>query len=289
MLRLLQQHIVTHMKPLVDHVDELFKSVESLSSDLAFERARSTRHHDELSVRLNDIDRMVTSRPMQVANAVEQQGDRDFIVQVQLNQWIAEVLDPILQEHSDHQLKRLGSFEVQLNKWFDEVLDPVLQEHSDHQLKRLRSFEVQLNKWFDEELDPVLQEHSDHQLERLVEVQLNQWFAEVLDPILQEHSDHQTERLSNFDRLASSLQPALEQKQMIWGQLDSFSSRLSVAEAGVETTANSLQDHQLFIDLMVAQNGPDWSHHQRRCGQFLVVFLTAGFKVLSPQVGYWWS
>jgi hypothetical protein len=170
MLRLFQRHMVTHMRPLLDHVDQLFKTVESLSSDLDDERARSRRHHDEISLRLEDIDRMVTSRPIKVANAVEEQRDCDIIVRARLEQW----------------------------------------------------------------------------------------FAEILEPSVQEHSDRKTERLSNFDGqmqalIASSLQPSLEENQMKWRHLDSFSSRLSVAETGIETIAKSLQDQQLFIDLVVAQ------------------------------------
>jgi len=72
MLKLLQPYMVTLMRPLIDHVDQLFEAVEALNSDLATERARSRGQHEKISQRLRDIDATVTSQLMKVADAVEE-------------------------------------------------------------------------------------------------------------------------------------------------------------------------------------------------------------------------
>jgi len=171
MLRLLQQHMATITRPFVDHVDQLFKAVESLSIDLADQRARSRKHHEEISVRLNDIDRTITLRPRTVANTVEEQRDYDVVVQGQLNQWFAEVLEPTLQEHNDRQADSLSNLEGKMQALLNSLLQPTLEQN----------------------------------------------------------------------------------EKMIRGQLDSFSSRLRDAEAGVETVASSVQEVKHFTDLSFAQ------------------------------------
>jgi len=185
MLMLLQKHMTTILRPFVDHVDQLFKAVESLSSDLANEQARSRGQHEEISLRLSDL-------------VTEQARSRG--------------------QHEEMSL-RLGDID--------------------------RTVTMHLMK-----VTSTVEEHRDCEV---VQAQLDQWLAEVLEPMLQQQSDHQANRLSNLDAqmqalLTLSLQPALEQHmEMIKGQLDSFSSRLSVAEADAETTASSLQDHKILI------------------------------------------
>jgi len=91
------------------------------------------------------------------------------------------------------------------------------------------------------------------ELDIVIQAQLDRWFTKVLEPTMQGQIDRQEDRVMNLygqmpQLLTSYLQAALEQHQaMISRQMDSFSSRLSVAEADIETTASVLQEAELLI------------------------------------------
>jgi len=65
----LQQHVLTMMRPFVDHVDQLFTAVESLGGDLAEEQARSRVQHDATSLRLDNLDKTISLHLAEFAKA----------------------------------------------------------------------------------------------------------------------------------------------------------------------------------------------------------------------------
>jgi len=100
MLRLMQQHMATLMKPFVDHVDHLFLAVESLSGDLAIEQARSRKRYDEISLRLSNVDQTLT--------------DCDVVVQAFLDKQSADVLEAAVQEQNHCQPDCLSNLHGQM-------------------------------------------------------------------------------------------------------------------------------------------------------------------------------
>jgi hypothetical protein len=145
MLRLVQQHMTTFMKPFIGHVDQLFTAVESLSSDLAVEQARSRKHREEISLRLFDIDKKLTSRRTRVANAVEEQQDCDVVVQAQLDQWFAEVLEPMVHEQNDRQTDRQRSVHGKMQALLTSLLQPAVEQHQETIRGHLDSFSSRLS------------------------------------------------------------------------------------------------------------------------------------------------
>lgn len=135
MLRLLQNNMTTILGPFVDHVDQLFKAVESLGSELADQQARSKEQHEEMSLRL-----------CVVANSVEaQQQDCETLVHAQLDKWLAEVLEPWLQKQNEWQTDRLRNLDGQMQALRTGILQPSLKQHEEMIREQLDSFGSRLS------------------------------------------------------------------------------------------------------------------------------------------------
>lgn len=145
MLRLMKQHVTTFMSPLVDHVDHLFKAVESLGSDLAVEQAKSRKRCDEFSLRLDDIDVRLSSHIMKVANAVEKQQDLDVAGWAQFDQWFAEVLEPVVQEQNDCQTDRLRNLHGQMQALLVSLVQPTMEHLQETIKEQVDSFSRRLS------------------------------------------------------------------------------------------------------------------------------------------------
>jgi len=252
------------LRPVVDHVDQLFKAVQSLGSDLADEQARSRGKQEEISLRLSDIDRTVSGHLMKLANVAEEQQGCDIVVQAKFDQWLAEVLEPTLQQQNNHLADRLSNIdgqmqtmlsssqEKQFDKWLAEVLEPRLQEQNNRQADRLSildgqmqailnsSQEKQFDRWLAEVLEPRLHEQNnrhahrvsilDEQMQSMLnsrqDQQFDKWLEEVLEPRLQEQNNLQADRLSILDEQMQAKLISSQEKQLDKWFAEVFEPRL---------------------------------------------------------------
>lgn len=82
----LQQNILTTMRPFIDHVDQLFSAVETLGGDLAKEQARSRQQHNATSLRLNNLEKTISSHFAEFANVPEKLNQRLELVEQRLEE-----------------------------------------------------------------------------------------------------------------------------------------------------------------------------------------------------------
>jgi len=79
MMGKLQHHVLTIMRPFVDHLDQLFTAVESLGDDLAEEKTISRVQHDATSLRLSNLDETISLHLAEFENAPPDQRNHSLV------------------------------------------------------------------------------------------------------------------------------------------------------------------------------------------------------------------
>lgn len=264
-LRLFQHQLAIALRPFVDHVDELFKAVESLGSDLTEEHARSMRKHDETRRRLDNLDKTVSLYRAEFAEI-------GSALEARLNMGLSNMEAGPEEQHS-HNAAAVGDASSEACCKYPsqpaEIEGPLAMVFEQHEQMRHHLCRVE------ERLDVVAStsQSAIDALRQELRSNTEQLGACIGDAgshadVLQNERRAAADRFSGFDGqlrellayvnsvrdFASGFPPMLGQHQdMVRKLLGNFDSRLCTVEAGAQGNASSLQEHMFAMSAQIEQ------------------------------------
>lgn len=237
-----QHHVLTIMRPFVDHLDQLFTAVESLGDDFAEEKTTSRVQHDATLLRLSNLDKTISLHLAEIEKAPSDQRNHSLVgvVEQRLEEQqcrLTALVSDLRQELTRELPSLLAESKGPLAKLFEQ------QDETRHVMNIVEDrLDKSVCDW--QTTVDVLRQNFDSKAESL-----NNGTHSKIDALQHDLCSH-AERLACLDARLHELLPSVDAmreavgavqptlNQLTQVQFDAFEKRLSSLERGTQSLNN---------------------------------------------------